>query len=466
MNMRGQPIFDANEQSPRLLPAQGGWYRNFYVRARFFYAWGCAILLVALGYLWMPLLFLGAVVGIVILLLAMWDLVSVSAAGRQLFARRKVDRHLSLGDDNTVSMLVEYRGTQRIDFTLLEELPDQFQERDFGIEFSIASGELRQLDYRIKPLSRGIYTFGRSYIFARTRLALVERRFAFGPDQESVAVYPSVLQMRQQALRVRQLMRREGASQRQRQLGRSYEFDQLKNYVPGDDYRQLNWKATARANALMANTFVEERSQQVIALLDASRTMLLPFDGLSLLDYAINSTLALLNVALMRGDRVGMLAFDRNIHSQLQPSSRPEQLQRALQLLYAQVPTDFEPDFDALSQTVVRKVKGRSLLLLYTNFDTMVSLERNLPALKRMARSHVLVVVTFVNTEVAELQHARAATLEQAYLATIAAEYEATQSQIANTLLQSGILVLRTRPQELTAEAVTRYLDVKRRGQL
>ena len=450
----------------RLHPARGIWYRDLFLRGRAFRAWGVAVVLVALGYLWVPLLYVGAAVAFAIVVAIVIEYVALSVAGSRLSAVRIVEPRLSLGDDNPVEVRLDYRGDRMLECTLLEELPFQFQEREFGLEFKIAGQQTRKLRYQVRPLSRGEYEFGRTLIFVRTALGLVERRFAIGPETQVVAVYPSVLQLRQQALRVRQLMRREGSNQRQRQLGRSYEFDQIKNYVSGDDYRQLNWKATARANVLMANTYVEERSQQVIALLDSSRTMLSPFVGLSLLDYAINSTLALLNVALMRGDRVGIVAFDRTVHAQLQPSSRPEQIQRALQLLYAQKETDYEPDFDALSQHVVRRVKGRSLLLLYTNFETTVSLERNLPALRRMSRSHLLVVVTFVNAEVAALQDENHRTLEQAYLATIAAEYEATQLRIVNTLLQNGILVLRTHPTDLTADAVTQYLEVKKRGQL
>jgi len=446
--------------------ARGSAYSGLFLRRRFYLAWGLAVLVIACGNAWSPLLWVGlALLGLVVLA-AIVEYIVLSRLGKQLFAGRKVEDQLSLGDDNPVTVAIDNQSNLSLGMTLLDELPLQLQEREFGTEVEVPPKTERQVRYQMRPLERGVYSFGALYLFVYTRLALVQRRYAFGPERTEVAVYPSVLQMRKQALRVRQLMRRQGSNIRQRRFGRSYEFDQIKNYVPGDDYRQLNWKATARTGDLMLNTYEEERSQQIVALVDSSRTMLSPFDGLSLLDYAINSTLALLNVALLRGDRVGLLGFDRQVHTHVPTAARPEHLRRILEMLYRQKSTDFEPDYGALYQHVRRNVRGRSLLLMYTNFETLVSLERNLPVLRQLARMHLLVVVMFVNREVgAELYH-EPTTIKDAYLHTIAAEHDATQARIAATLAQAGIIVMRTTPQELTADAVSQYLEIKKGGRL
>ncbi len=450
----------------KLSSASGNWRWGLFLRPRLFQAWGVCVAVTALGFVYPALMSVGLVLATAVLLAAAIEYLLLSRAKPHLSASRTLEQRLSLGDDNPVKVQLAYTGRLDLAASLVEELPVQFQERDFRQNVLLGPGETKLVTYQLKPLERGKYEFGQLLLLVRTQLGFVERRYTFGPETQTVAVYPSILQMRQQALRMRQLLRREGASQRQRQLGRSYEFDQIKTYVAGDDYRQLNWKATARANALMANTYVEERSQQIVALVDTSRTVLSPFEGLSLLDYSVNSTLALLNVALLRGDRIGLVGFDKQVHSRLAPSVRPEQMMRVMELLYAQAPTDFEPDYDALGQYVQRFVKGRSLLMLYTNFETIVSLERNLPALRRLARTHLLMVVMFINAEVAQVAADAPRSLEAAYLATIAAEYEARQTQIASTLLQHGILVLRTRPQDLTATAVSNYLSIKRGGRL
>ena len=449
-----------------LHPARGGAWAGLFLRRRLYALWGLGIAVTATGMLWAPLMAIGLLVLASAVLAAAYEYARLSRAGGQLLAGRRVDERLSLGDDNPVAVEVRNGSDTRLEVTLLDELPLQLQERDFGEDFHVEPGAERRVTYRVRPRERGVYEFGELLLFCGSPLGLVQRRFAFGPPTTRTGVYPSIIQMRRQALRVGQLIRREGAEQRQRQYGRSYEFDQIKAYVPGDDYRLLNWKATARTGDLMLNTYVEERSQQVVALLDTSRTMLAPFSGLALLDHAINSTLALLNVALLRGDRVGLYGFDRRIHTRVPPAARPEHLRRILETLYAQQPTDFEPDYAAMYQYVRREVRGRSLLMLYTNFDTLVSLERQLPVLRQLSRAHLLVVVMFVNVRVREDVEAEPATLEDAYLNTVAAEYEADQQRIAATLTNHGILVLRTRPEELTANAVTRYLEVKRGGRL
>lgn len=433
---------------------------------RFYYVWGAGLMLCTTGFVWLPLLYVGVASVILLVLLSILEYIQVTRAAKQILASRRLDPRLSLGDDNPVSIRIINNSSRDLFLELVDELPVQFQERDFGESFQLAATSDRQVSYTLHPTERGVYLFGKLLLFVGTNLGLVQRRLAFGEATKEVAVYPSIIQMKQQLLRVRQLLRREGSEVKQRRFARSYEFDQIKTYVAGDDYRLLNWKATARSNELMLNTYVEERSQQIVALVDTSRTMLSPFDGLSLLDYAVNSSLALLNVALLRGDRVGLLGFDKTIHTRVPPAARPEHMRRILEVLYRQESTDHEPDYGALYQYVRRQVKGRSLLLLYTNFETTISLDRNLPVLRQMARAHLLVVVIIVNSKISEELVNTPNTLEDAYLNTIAGEYEANQTRIAATLRNAGILVMRTTPQELTANAVSEYLSVKASGRL
>ena len=444
----------------------GSAWRGAYLRTPFYRAWGICAAVMAAGMLWRPLLYVGIALLVALMLYTFYEYQLASRAARDLQMGRRVQSRLSLGDDNIVEVRAVNRSAMPLTIRVLDELPVQLQDRDFGFDVPLSAGAERNLEYVVHPLTRGRYAFGQLFGYVSVGRRLIERRYAYGPTAEEVAVYPSVIQMRRQALRVRQLARQEGPSIRVKQFGRSYEFDQIKPYVPGDDYRSLNWKASARANALMLNTYIEEKSQRVIALVDSGRTMLAPFDGLSLLDYAINSTLALLNVALIRGDRVGLVGFDKQVHTAVPVSAKPAQLQRIMERLYAQESTDFEPDYGALYQHVRRRVRGRSLLMLYTNFDTLVSLQRNLPVLRQMSRAHVLVVVMFENARITEELDRQPETIEDAYLNTVAAEYEANQERIAATLHQHGILVMRTAPQRLTADAVSRYLDVKRGGRL
>ena len=180
-----------------------------------------------------------------------------------------------------------------------------------------------------------------------------------------------------------------------RRLGHNNEFEQIKNYIQGDDLRTVNWKATSRRNELMVNQYQDERSQHIYSIIDKSRTMRMPFDELSLLDYAINSTLAFSNVAMKKGDKVGLHTFSNKLGNFLKADRSALQLRRIMDLLYHQKTHFLEADFNLLYANIRNKIKGRSLIMLYTNIESEYSLKRILPHLKRISQNHLLVVIFF-----------------------------------------------------------------------
>lgn len=167
-----------------------------------------------------------------------------------------------------------------------------------------------------------------------------------------------------------------------RRIGHSMEFEQIKEYVRGDDYRTINWKATARKDALMVNNFTDERSQQIYCLLNKGRVMKMPFNGLSLLDHAINATLVLSNVALVKQDRAGLICFEKDVDIFLPADKKPTQMNQVLETLYRQETRFLEPDLEKLFSVIRNRISTRSLLVLFTNYESMESLQREMPALK------------------------------------------------------------------------------------
>ncbi len=253
---------------------------------------------------------------------------------------------------------------------------------------------------------------------------------------------------------------------RLRRLTKSYEFDQIKEYVLGDDHRSINWKATGRRNELMVNQYEEERAQRIFCVIDKGRTMLMPFRGLSLLDYAINATLALSNVILQRDDRAGLITFSDKLGTVLPADSKPDQLRRIMEALYREEERETESNYDLLYYGSRRLMGGRSLLLLFTNFESNYALERVLPGLRRIGRSHQVVVVLFENTEVADLLEEPIGDLEDAYRQSTARHYLQTRQLMAARLRQNGLHVVLTRPEELTAAVINKYLAMKAEGVL
>jgi uncharacterized protein (DUF58 family) len=251
-----------------------------------------------------------------------------------------------------------------------------------------------------------------------------------------------------------------------RRMGHSMEFEQIKEYVVGDDYRSLIWKATARKGALMVNSYADEKSQQLYCIIDKSRVMKMPFEELSLLDYSINTSLVLSNVALMKQDKAGLLTFSENIGSFLPAEKKALQMQSILETLYNQKTRYLESDFEKLYIFTRRKITQRSLLILFTNFESLTGMRRQLPYLKKIAENHLLITVFFENTELTKFIDRPSENLEEVYAKTIAENFAYEKRQIVKELNQSGILTILTAPKNLTVNALNKYLEIKARGML
>ena len=248
-----------------------------------------------------------------------------------------------------------------------------------------------------------------------------------------------------------------------RKIGQSMEFEQIKDYVTGDDVRTLNWKATARKGMLMVNNYADEKSQQVFCIIDKGRLMKMPFGGLTLLDYAINSTLVLSNICLQKQDKIGLLTFAEKIGSVVAADRKPIQRENILEALYRQQTSFLESDFEMLYMQVRRSIKQRSLLILYTNFESLNGLRRQMNYLRSIARHHLLLVVFFENTELVKLAHSDASNLEDVYIKTTADKFVFEKRLIVKELLKYGILSILTAPENLTVNTVNKYLELKTR---
>ena len=386
-----------------------------------------------------------------------------------VFGRRVLGDKLANGSDNDVQIYLENRYRFPIQTETIDEIPHQFQRRDVLFKTSVQPGETRIIDYQLRPTKRGEYEFGALNIYAASPLGLVRRRFRY-EQGKVVPVYPSFLQMRQYELLAIHNRLTEVGVKRIRRVGHSLEFEQIRPYVAGDDPRSINWQATARRagtgadDALVVNHFQDERAQQVYCLIDKGRVMRMPFDGLSLLDYAINATLVVSNIALLKHDKAGLLTFSNKPGATLAADRRPGHMLKLLEILYRQKTHYLETDFELLYATVRARIKQRSLLILFTNFETLHGMQRQLSYLRRLAKDHLLLVVFFENTELREFLDAPAASPEEVYNQTIAEKFAQEKRQIVLELQRYGIYSLLTAPTDLTVNTINKYLEFKARG--
>lgn len=444
--------------------------RALFIANRLWFSLIAIVLLFVAAYAF-PILFpLMQIVFAVFMLLIGMDMWLLFRPKTAFFARRELPERLSNGDENPLTIYLENRYTFRADVEVIDEIPFQFQRRDVLFSARLNSRETQAIRYELRPTRRGEYSFGAVNVFVLSPLGLLKRRYQF-EQGKMIAVYPSFLQMRQYELLAATNRLTEVGVKRIRRIGHSMEFEQVRPYSTGDDVRTINWKATSRRSdpqgtALMINAFQDERSQPIYCLIDKGRVMQSPFEGLTLLDYAINASLVLSNIALMKQDRAGILTFSDHIGQLLPADRRSGQMLKILELLYRQKTRFLETDYENLYASVRTHIRQRSLLLLFTNFETVSGMHRQLPYLRRLAKDHLLLVIFFENTELRTLLTEPAADTEAIYLKTIGEKFTYEKRQIVKELGQYGIQTILTAPQNLTATTINKYLELKARGMI
>ncbi|HET9056166.1 MAG TPA: DUF58 domain-containing protein [Chitinophagaceae bacterium] len=437
-------------------------FKPFFLKSRFYVAGSLLVFLFVLAFFF-PFLFLPSKIlfGLFIgLLLA--DTAFIFLWRQAPSAKRLIAERMSNGDVNLVSVSVTNNYPFVVIAEIIDEIPQQFQVRNYLWKEKFAPGEEKTFSYTLRPLERGEYHFGNIIILVNSLMGLVSRRYVIKAAQ-MIPVYPSFVQMRRYELLAATAQNNEAGNKQLRKIGHSLEFEKIKEYVRGDDIRTINWKATARRGNLMVNTFTDERSQQVYCILDKGRLMKMPFEGLTLLDYAINASLVLCNVCLHKQDRFGLLTFSNKIGTILPADRKPTQLGNVLQLLYNQSTQYLESDFEMLYTRVRAHIKHRSLLVLFTNFESISGLQRQLPYLIKLTKHHLLLVIFFENTEIKSMIMQKAKDVEGIYTKTIAEKFAYEKRLIVKELQKHGILTILTPPQSVTVEAVNKYLELKTR---
>jgi uncharacterized protein (DUF58 family) len=443
--------------------------RNLYLTYRFFILFGGVALLFVAGYVWGTLFSVALAAFVLAVALLVADVLLLYRRDVGVEAERRLPKMLSLGDANRVALRLTNLTPRPLRLTVIDELPVQFQKRDLEKKLLLKASEEQGLSYELTPVTRGEYKFGVVNVYVENvpslwlPLGLVQRRFRAG-EPMTAPVFPSVLQMKEYELLAFNRLNAQQGLRKIRRIGHSYEFEQIKNYVRGDDYRSLNWKATGRHHRLMVNQYEDERSQQVYSIIDKSRAMKMPFRDLSLLDYAINSSLALSNIALKKYDKAGLITFSDKIGSTVKADRRANQLNKILHALYNEEERPLESNFELLYHIARKLVNGRSLLMLYTNFESMYALERVLPLLRRINNLHLLVVIFFENTEIRDFVQQEAKTVEGIYTQTVAQKFLAEKTAMAQKLRQHGIQSILTRPEDLSMNTINKYLELKSRG--
>jgi uncharacterized protein (DUF58 family) len=378
---------------------------------------------------------------------------------------RELPVRFSLGAANRVQIALQNGSGVSIRGTLRDDPPGEFRAEPPELAFEVPARSRQVLGYDAFVQRRGQYTFGALHLRLDGFLGLGALLIAL-PAPAEVRVYPSLRGPRRYELALRRGALHSVGVRSVRRSGGAGEFEQLREYVPGDALRDFEWKASAKRLRPITRVHGQEQSQSVLIAIDSGRMMATPLDELTKLDHAIHAALLLAWVALRAGDRVGLIVFAEQVSRFLPPARGHAQYLRILESLYAAQPSATYVDFRELARFVRARVPRRSLLLVFSDLldeSQALPLAAELPKLRV---KHLPLCVTMRDPVATSLALAAVTTEEQVYLRAAAADLLAERAVVKAQLTRAGVAVLETDAADLAVATVNRYLEIKRRRML
>lgn len=415
-----------------------------------------------------PLLFTGQAMGFLTLTLV-WEgalLIATLAdylllpSPSQMEIAREYEPQMSLGTENPVRIQIRSNSAMDWQVSLLDEPPDIFPHDFAPVDLTLVSQVRQTITYHVIPRVRGDYTFGDIWIKITGRLGLVRaiRRY---PSASPVKVYPNILEMAKFTLMARRGRLQQVGIRAARLAGAGREFESLREYQPDDEYRRIDWKATARRGKLISRQYEVERSQNVILVLDVGRTMMAEIDGIAKMDYAVNAALLLAYVASLTDDRIGLLVFADTVQTWLPPMKGRAQVYRILDALYNAKARRAEADYRGAMAYLAMRWRRRSLMVCFTDLWDPESSRQAISEMASLQPRHLVACVTLMDTKVQRCAEAAVETPSDAYEQVVALQMLEERSRAVYELQRRGILVVDSPAEKLSAALVNRYLEVK-----
>jgi uncharacterized protein (DUF58 family) len=435
--------------------------------SRFLWLFGIGALPLALSGLYPPLVTIGIAYNLLLLLLAVADFAACPRPERALSATRFTDDALSVATENEVTLQLRNETSRRLLATVRDEPPSDFQFESAARQIRRKFGpfEVFSLHYNVLPPARGDFSFGDVYVRLRGPLGLIQRQGTI-PASATVAVYPNVRAVADYELMLRRAHLMRQGNRRVRIVGGGREFASLREYTPDDEYRTVDWKATARRGKVMSRTYEAERSQDILLLIDLGRLMRQEIGHTQKLDHVVNAALMLAHVVAGADDRIGLLTFADTPRQYLPPRRGRAQANDILDALYAARAEPVESDYRAAFRFLQARWRKRSLAVLFTDLSDPEASGMLLAEISQLASAHLVVCVGVSDPLVGERARQYPEEAHQVFEKAVAEEVIADRRRALNLLKKRGVLVVDAEPQDLSADLIARYLEVKSRSML
>jgi uncharacterized protein (DUF58 family) len=373
------------------------------------------------------------------------------------------DTKLSLGADNLITLLLTNRSRHPVRFQVRDEYPYQFHADATILSGTIAPYDIYEARYHLRPLQRGDYAFGDINIRYTSLLKTFVRQARY-PAAAPVKVYPNVLDVRKYDMLARKGLLFELGLRTARIYGPGTEFERLREYNTDDEFRRINWKATARRGKPIAAEYETERSQYIVSVIDTGRLMRPPIGELAKLDYVINTALLLAYVATLKGDHVGLLTFADDVRTYLAPRRGKGQFYRMLEALYNVQFEPVEADYAQALAYLSLKHKRRSLVVLFTDLVTLDAAKPLIAHMARLAQRHLPLCVVISDPNITRLAAQPPRDSDAVYQRAVAEMLLDERQVVLDTLHRNGVLTLDVPADKLSVSVINKYLELKGRG--
>lgn len=384
---------------------------------------------------------------------------------RGLKLRRNVATVVSIGVPFEVGIIAENPSPRPMRLTVKDTPPHEFEVADRVVTLHLAPNATDSRAYTARANLRGTFRFPELFYRLRGVTGLCELQGRL-PCPDTVKVYPNVKTLSQVELAIAQSSRLQYGLRLARVLGEGREFESLRPYMRDDDYRWIDWKATARKSQLTSREFESERNQRLLILLDAGRLMSPRIGDLTRLDYAVNAAAMLCQVGLMKGDMVGMQVFANDVLSYLPPEHGRGQLVRLVETLFQAQPRRFESDYAMAFAQVARRNSRRSLVVCFTDLIDAEASRTLIQNMLRLLPKHLPVCVTISDSDLLAARHQMPRVVNDVFEKVAAMEVWEDYRRALGQLECRGVSVVNVPANELTTATINRYLEIKARGLL
>ncbi|MBI1730611.1 DUF58 domain-containing protein [Candidatus Acetothermia bacterium] len=417
-----------------------------------------------LALVWVPFFWIGLVYNLFLIVIALVDH-SLLQSTERVTIRRELDDPLSLGAPNRVAIEVINRSPLQLHLEIRDEPPYEFGVDQKILHGSVAPGETLSSDYHATPFKRGLYRFGRVNIRFSSPLALLLLKRNF-PLVREARVYPNLVETKKHRILARRNQLVQMGLRLTRLRGTGMEFESLRDYVPDDELRRVDWKATARKGTMTTREYNVERSRNLILILDCGRLMAAREGNLTKLDHAVNAAMLLSYAGVQNDDRVGLITFSSEVMEYLPPGKGKAQLDAVTKRLYGIQPQAVEPDYRRVMLFTANRVKKRSLIVLFTDLMDLDSSGRLIEHIHVLKRNHLVLCVALREQEWDRLLQEPPVSEDELYRQVVALSVLEDRRLALSQLSAQGVLTLDATAKDLTIAVVNRYLRIKREALL